>query len=221
MASVPLVCVILSDMLPPVDPAGAKPRWDHRFLACVSRHEVPKTAGNDDAFKVYDPARVSHLLVRQSVRHPGGVVRSLVMADPRVIGATPLDPWLKSGHPCRGASVPALHNQLIDFCTTQMRHPRRSATGGALLATTIPLPMGDGFRQGSPLDSHRSSRDSGDDLWTDQHPDLDSLRVAPDAHSSVCDPQGGCPMRIWAMLWPAGQTGRVGCPPPYRYKSLF
>ena len=49
-------------LLPPADPAGAKPRRDHRFLDRVSRHEVPKTPGNDDAFKVYDPARVSHLL---------------------------------------------------------------------------------------------------------------------------------------------------------------
>ena len=65
----------------------------------MSRHEVPKTAGNDDAFKVNDPARVSHFPVRQSVRHPGGVVGSLVMADPRVFGAAPLDPGLKSGHP--------------------------------------------------------------------------------------------------------------------------
>ena len=45
---------------PTADPAGAKPRRDHRFLDRVSRHEVPKTPGNDDAFKVYDPARVSH-----------------------------------------------------------------------------------------------------------------------------------------------------------------
>ena len=43
-------------------PQGAKPRRDHRFLDRVSRHEVPKTPGNDAAFKVYDPARVSHLL---------------------------------------------------------------------------------------------------------------------------------------------------------------
>ena len=46
--------------LSPADPAGAKPRRDHRFLDRVSRHEVPKTPGKDDAFKVYDPARVSH-----------------------------------------------------------------------------------------------------------------------------------------------------------------
>ena len=55
------------------DPVGAKPRRDHRFLDRVSRHEVPKTPGNDDAFKVYDPARVSHIPVSQPVRHPGGV----------------------------------------------------------------------------------------------------------------------------------------------------
>ena len=60
-------------LLPPADPAGAKPRRNHRFLDRVSRHEVPKTPGRDDAYKVYDPARVSHLPVRQSVRHPSGV----------------------------------------------------------------------------------------------------------------------------------------------------
>ena len=42
-----------------VIPQGTQPRRDHRFLDRVSRHEVPKTPGNDDAFKVYDPARVS------------------------------------------------------------------------------------------------------------------------------------------------------------------
>ncbi len=60
-------------MLPPADPAGAKPRRDHRFLARVSRHEVPKTAGKGCLLLTYDPARVSHLPVRQSVRHPSGV----------------------------------------------------------------------------------------------------------------------------------------------------
>ena len=110
-------------LLPPADPAGAKPRRDHRFLDRVSRHEVPKTPGNDDAFKVYDPARVSHIPVSQSVRHPSGVAGSLATADPRVVGATPLDPGLKSGHPCRGASFPTLHNELNRFCTTQVRPP--------------------------------------------------------------------------------------------------
>ena len=49
-------------LLPPADPAGAKPRRDHRFLDRVSRHEVPKTAGKRTPVKIYDPARVSHLL---------------------------------------------------------------------------------------------------------------------------------------------------------------
>ena len=35
-----------------------------------------------------------------------------------------------------------------------------------------------GSRQGSPLHSHRSSRDSGDDLWADRPLDIDPLRVA-------------------------------------------
>ena len=104
-------------------PQGAKPRRDHRFLDRVSRHEVPKTPGNDDAFKVYDPARVSHIPVSQSVRHPSGVAGSLATPDPRVVGATPLDPGLKSGHPYRGASFTTLHSGLNGFCTTQMRHP--------------------------------------------------------------------------------------------------
>ena len=82
-------------LLPHADPVGAKPRRDHRFLDRASRHEVPMTPGNDDAFKVYNPARVSHIPVSQSVRHPSGVVGSLAMPDPRVVGATPLDPGLK------------------------------------------------------------------------------------------------------------------------------
>ena len=49
-------------LLPPADPEGAKPRRDHRFLDRVSRHEVPKTAGKRTPVKIYDPARVSHLL---------------------------------------------------------------------------------------------------------------------------------------------------------------
>ena len=84
---------------------------------------MPKTPGNDDAFKVYDPARVSHISVCQSVRHPSGVAGSLATPDPRVVGATPLDPGLKSGHPGRGASFTTLYNELNGFCTTQMRQP--------------------------------------------------------------------------------------------------
>ena len=110
-------------LLPPADPEGAKPRRDHRFLDRVSRHEVPKTPGNNDAFKVYDPARVSHIPVSQSVRHPSGVAGSLATPAPRVVGATPLDPGLKSGHPCRGASFTTLHNEWSGSCNAQMRHP--------------------------------------------------------------------------------------------------
>ena len=84
---------------------------------------MPKTPGNDDAFKVYDPARVSHISVSQSVRHPSGVAGSLATPDPRVVGATPLDPGLKSGHPCRGASFLTLHDELDDLFKAQMRHP--------------------------------------------------------------------------------------------------
>ena len=35
-----------------------------------------------------------------------------------------------------------------------------------------------GSRQGSPLHSHRSSRDSGDDLWADRPLDLDPARAS-------------------------------------------
>ena len=86
-------------------PQGAKPRRDHRFLDRVSRYEVPKTPGNDDAFKVYDPARVSHIPVSQSVRHPSGVGGSLAMPDPRVVGATPLDIRAKKRAPLSGCIV--------------------------------------------------------------------------------------------------------------------
>ena len=45
------------------------------------------------------------------------------MPDPRVIGATPLDPGLRSEHPCRGASFATLHNELSGFSNAQMRQP--------------------------------------------------------------------------------------------------
>ena len=76
-------------LLPHADPAGAKPRRDHRFLDRVSRHEVPKTPGNDDAFKVYDPARVSHIPVTQSVRHPNGVAGLEPHRNPESSGLRP------------------------------------------------------------------------------------------------------------------------------------
>ena len=60
----------------------------------MSRHKVPKTPGKMTSEMISDPARVSHLPVSISVRHPSGVAGSLAMPDPRVFGATPLDLWL-------------------------------------------------------------------------------------------------------------------------------
>ena len=109
-------------MLLPTDPSGAKPRRDYRFLDRVSRHEVPKTPGTDDAYKVYDPARVSHLSVRQSVRHPGGVAGlGGAVGNPESSGLRPSTSGLKSGHPCRGASSSTLHNEVNSFYTALMR----------------------------------------------------------------------------------------------------
>ena len=51
------------------------------------------------------------------------------MRDPRVVGATPLDSGLKSGHPSRGASFPTLHDELDDICKAQMRHPLEGRPG--------------------------------------------------------------------------------------------
>ena len=56
--------------------------------------------------------RIQGIRPRQGVAHtsqstsatPYGVAGSLAMPDPRVVGATPLDPGLKSGHPYRGAT---------------------------------------------------------------------------------------------------------------------
>ena len=44
---------------------------------------------------------------------------------------------------------------------------------------------GGGSRQGSTLHSHRSSRNSGDDLWTDHRPDLDPLAGRTDNFVSI------------------------------------
>ena len=67
---------------------------------------------------------------RQGVAHTShyisatlyGVAGSLAVPDPRVVGATPLDPGLKSGYPYRGASFHTLHDELDDLCKAQMRH---------------------------------------------------------------------------------------------------
>ena len=63
-------------------------------------------------------------VAEQSLQRPRqGVAGSLATPDPRVVGATPLDPGLKSGHPCRGASFTTLHNEWSGSCNAQMRHP--------------------------------------------------------------------------------------------------
>ena len=65
-------------------------------------------------------------VAEQSLQRPRqGVAGVLALPGPRVFGATPLDPGLKSGHPSRGASFPTLHDELDDICKAQMRHPCR------------------------------------------------------------------------------------------------
>ena len=92
----------------PADPAGAKPRRDHRFLARMSRHEVPKTAG-EDAKKDTRP-RQGVALIRESGNRCDTLAgsRLLAMPGPRVFGATHLDLVAKQRAPTRGASFPTL-----------------------------------------------------------------------------------------------------------------
>ena len=104
---------------------------------------MPKTPGNDDAFKVYDPARVSHISVSLSVRHPSGVAGSLAMPDPRVIGATPLDLWLRSGHP---QGVPA---------STPVSTPSRRVPALADPSQWVPTPIDFAQRVPTPIDPSR------------------------------------------------------------------
>ena len=87
-----------------------------------SRHEVPKTPGKKTIFKMHDPARVSHLPVRQSVRHPSGVAGIEPHRNPESSGLRPSTSGLKNGHPCRGASYPTLPDELNDFCKDQIHH---------------------------------------------------------------------------------------------------
>ena len=70
-------------MHPPADPVGAKPRRDHRSLARVSRHEVPKTAG-EDAKKDKRP-RQGVALIRESCNQCDTLAGSLkaLLGDPQ------------------------------------------------------------------------------------------------------------------------------------------
>ncbi len=67
---------------------------------------MPKTPGKKTSGKIYDPARVSHIPVSHSVRHPGGVACSLAIPDLRGFGATPLDLVARKRAPARGALFP-------------------------------------------------------------------------------------------------------------------
>ena len=83
-------------MHPTADPAGAKLRRDHRFLDRVSRHEVPKTPGKKTSVKIIDPARVSHIPVSHSVRHPSGVAGSFAMPDPSAGNVQRHNRWISN-----------------------------------------------------------------------------------------------------------------------------
>ena len=72
-------------------------------------HRSSRVSGDDlwaDRPLDLDPARVSHIPVSQSVRHPSGVAGSITISDPRVVGATPLRPVARKLAPTRGASPP-------------------------------------------------------------------------------------------------------------------
>ena len=101
----------LPDATPPTDPAGAKPRRDHRRLARVSRHEVPKTPG----YLCY----VLYIRPRQGVapsddrhyeRRPCGVEgmnKAMISRGRR--GYAPPTTGLRKTHPYRGASCRLSH----------------------------------------------------------------------------------------------------------------
>ena len=77
---------------------------------------MPKTPGKRIPREIYDPARVSHLPVCQSVRHPSGVVGlGGSVGNPESSGLRPSTSGLKIGHPCRGASFTTFLNELSVF----------------------------------------------------------------------------------------------------------
>ena len=85
---------------------------------------------------------------------------------------------------CNSLSIGIGRGRSGDRCT-EPRH--RKAVDPEVLISAAD----GGSRQGSPLDSHRSSRDSGDDLWTDQRLDLDPLWVAEQKSPFPATPEGG------------------------------
>ena len=124
-----------------------------------------------------------------------------------VVGTSCLDRCLWSGHPCGcryavRASILGLDVRLVRQDCTPGRAPRKGClpaawrtvlSDGAMPYRTsrtgrtsaVPNRTGRrslrgsyGSRQGSPLHSHRSSRNSGDDLWADRPLDLDPARAS-------------------------------------------
>ena len=114
------------------------------FIAWASRHEVPTTPGNDDAYKVYDPDRVSHRQPNLLSTTPSGVVG---ISPHRAIpgsssGLAPLlDTRAKHRAPLRGAlSVRGREQKKVDSrqdvipvgsrpYLTQMRLTGRQSSG--------------------------------------------------------------------------------------------
>ena len=92
------------------------------FFSHVVEGRSPEDPWTGQCKQSRDPARVSHLPVRQSVRHPSGVAGLEPHRNPESSGLRPSTSGLKSGHPCRGASYPTLHYELNDLCKDQMRH---------------------------------------------------------------------------------------------------
>ena len=113
-------------MFPSADPAGAKPRRDHRFLDRRSRHEVPKTPRKKTQVKIYDPAGCR---TYQSFNQ----CDTLAGSRDRLQRPIHRSSGLKSGHPYRGASFSTIHNELNGFYTSQMRHPDNSTPTAGFL----------------------------------------------------------------------------------------
>ena len=111
---------------------------------------TPSTPCGSSSRAFSDPARVSHISVSLSVRHPSGVAGSLTMPDPRVIGATPLDRVAKKRAPTRGA---CLHPRVHPFPTGA--NPDRPFPTGACSNRLCPPGGGSRGDDFTPTDGSR------------------------------------------------------------------
>ena len=101
------VCILRPSL--PADPAGAKPRRDHRFLDRVSRHEVPKTPGYLRRLLNIRPRQGSHSLSQIDSATPyRGRDTSSTHSFPGVFGAMPLDTRAKQRVPLSGCHPPMI-----------------------------------------------------------------------------------------------------------------